>query len=89
MTVAEAIELFKTFPQDARLIHTICSDYEELEVADFTLFDGKVEFERDGKGLIRHKGHLMLLKKEWVPAHHGCGRPVDPEFVTAVHIRGN
>ena len=89
MTVREFIVLLQTMPQDAIMIQTMCSDYNDLEETDITLILPKSR-------LIRHYGHLMYLQEEWeLPVWsyqqggEGKDAPSNPEFLTAVHIAGN
>jgi hypothetical protein len=87
MIVSELIEHLKTFPQDALVIATMFSDYEQLEVEDITLIRAE-DSKSAGKGLIRHNGHLMDLQEGWWPKSEGP-KPTEPEYITAVHFPGN
>lgn len=91
MTVAEVIEKLKEFPQDALVIITQCSDYEEVAADDFRLMDGKREFDAIGYGLMNHNGHLMTVYKKWLDTdwwekNRKDKPPKRTDFVTAVHI---
>lgn len=87
MTVAELIKLLQKMPQDVIVIEGYMSDYLELSEDDFTVMDGAKDYAEKGRGLIRHKGHLMLLEKYWNDRTLSGFK--NPEFVTAVYIRGN
>lgn len=104
MTVKELIVLLQTKPQDAVVITTMCSDFADVDAEHITVIDGKADYEKTGTGLIRHRGHLMELRKEWWPGDGNLAwnsnynadqkrrfgdRPEEPEFVTAVHFAGN
>lgn len=80
MTVRELIKLLEAMPQDALVIHTLYSDYEETRPEDVILIDGAKNFEQHGTGLARHNGHLMSVHKRWLPEGFTA------EFVTAVHL---
>lgn len=98
MTVRELIELLQTFPQDALVICTFCSDYDKIDPDDITLMEPK-----DGEGLINHHGHIMHLPKKWredkktvnemnweKKMGRGPGVPQEePVLITAVHFKGN
>jgi len=78
MTVKELIALLEKMPQDAIVINTMMSDYSEVEPYDITLLQGE-----EGR-VIRHRGHLMKLRRSWWPKDLG-----EPEYLTAVHFKGN
>ena len=92
MTVRELIKHLKQYPQDAVVITTMCSDYEEVEPDSISLMEPK-----DGEGIINHHGHIMYLEKNWWPYAKGVeevlgpayGKPKNPKFLTCVHFRGN
>ncbi len=82
MTVKELIDLLSQMPLDATVIHTMMSDYSDIEPQDINLLTPK-----DGEGVIRHHGHLMFLRKKWWPSDREW--PQNSEFITAVHFKGN
>lgn len=87
MTVRQAIEHLLSFPLDATLIHTMCSEYMELEKEHFSL---KIPWTHDEYGVpsacVRHgpHGQIMQVRPGWIPPD----KP-QPEFLTCVHIVGN
>lgn len=76
MTVKELINLLKTFPQDAIVIQTMHSDFQDVEKETFTLIT-------PDHRLIRHHGHLMYVQRKWLEENQTF------EYLTAVHIEGN
>lgn len=76
MTVKELIKLLKTFPPDAIVIQTMYSDFDDVTKDTFSLYEPKDR-------LVRHKGHLMQVRPEWLEANQTV------ECLTAVHIDGN
>ena len=76
-TVAQLVEHLLRMPQDARVIYSIYSGFEDLDldlVCVWTL-------DEDG-GIIEHDGHLMFCDPDWDPL------PSEP-FLTCVHFPGN
>ncbi|RJQ25704.1 hypothetical protein C4577_04900 [Candidatus Parcubacteria bacterium] len=89
MTVQEAIELLSTFPKDAILIQTMCSDYRVLEEDDFSLMKNVGSSNIDSeytKKLVNHNGHIMWVSKYWMERNKDWE---ELEPITAVHITGN
>ncbi len=92
MTVRELIQLLNTMPQDALVIQTMCSDYSDVEANHITLMVPDEE-----GGMIRHHGHLMQCKREWLGTKQPTSKyrahlkdvPQDTQFLTCVHFAGN
>lgn len=96
MTVKELIEHLQTMPQDAIVICTFCSDYDVVTKEDITLYNGRQKLSRTGAtirygGLIRHKGHLMHYDESWGILVNFKKREIldAPQYLTAVHFKGN
>ncbi len=85
MTVKELVAVLKKMPQDAHVIHTMCSDYEDLDEEDITLMEPMA----DGSGVVCHKGHWMNLPVSWWDENTLGPRPPELVPVTVVHVRGN
>lgn len=89
MTVKELIAHLQMLPQDAIVITSYFSDYQEIDTSHISLIDGHTDFEKNGTGLIRHHGHLMELNRVWIEQGHYAAEfqkslPAEPEFVVAV-----
>ncbi len=92
MTVRELIQLLQTMPPDAPVITTFCSDFVDVEPDQITLMSPD-----DEGGLIRHHGHLMHCKKEWLGTDQPITKygeklrqvPLTAPFLTCVHFSGN
>lgn len=81
MLVRELIALLQTFPQDVPVLHTMMSDYVELDDESISV----VHPLADGTGIACHNGHWMHIPSAWWPKDKP-GRPL-PQ--TVVHIEGN
>jgi hypothetical protein len=93
MTVRELIALLSTMPQDAPVIRTFCSDFDEVDADQISVL-----VPDETGGIIRHHGHLMRCQRNWLDTGEArVGKYMDrlenvpPEsaFLTCVHFAGN
>ena len=88
MLVKELIELLQTFPQDARVIRSFCSDFEDVEPNQIIFFQKDI---LTSKAYMHGWFHGIVIRNGKYMGYVPNTWPKDeqPELIDAVYFGGN